>query len=491
MCPPGSTHREPVKARGPPAVESRGPPRFAFAAPPPGARACPPGKPPAAPPRGALGPAAQARPRPTPRAGLVLAENWAQAYATSDAFEPVWSAMNARGQVWPEGYKLLSGKVYHWERLCVPESRVWALVKEHHEWNAHVSAQRLKPDIELRFELPPGTNLADVLARVKQNCLVCQASHPPNWAVRQPIAMTPIPPGVMSSVCLDVFSMPQVEWDGMGYDAYLLCVDRLSGWMVARPTQSLGLTAQKAARLLLDTSWGEVGVPAIITSDQGSQFASQWWGAMCSRLGVRQAFSQAHRHQANGRAEVAGKVLQELLRKMHQDGRVNWVEALPRALRIYHDTNDPVLGMSPYKALFGRDRPLGGLPWVPEKQCREAQEFFDSMEKLDQELARKMNIFHDKVARQTNARRSKRPPYEVGDYVWFLRPKAVVGPKLETWWRGPFRIEARVGESSYMLKIPTTGPLAVHADQLKPCVWQELTDEGVPVQVPPLPAPTA
>ena len=51
------------------------------------------------------------------------------------------------------------------------------------------------------------------------------------------------------------------------------------------------------------------GIPAIITSDQGSQFVGQWWRTMCARLGIRQAYSQAYRHQANGRTEVAGKSL--------------------------------------------------------------------------------------------------------------------------------------------------------------------------------------
>ena len=58
---------------------------------------------------------------------------------------------------------------------------------------------------------------------------------------------------------------------------------------------------------------------------------------MCARLGIRQAFSQAHRPQANGRAEAAGRQLITRMRKMHADEGVNWVEALPRALLQIHD----------------------------------------------------------------------------------------------------------------------------------------------------------
>ena len=151
-------------------------------------------------------------------------------------------------------------------------------------------------------------------------------------------------------------------------------------------------------------------MPGIITSDRGPQFVSQWWETMCTRLGVHGVFSQAHRHQANGRAEVAGRVLQDLLRKLMLDHELNWVETLPRALRIHHDTLDPIMGMTPYQIMFGRDRALGGVPGDTEKECTEAQEFFDKMEEIDKLVAGKMQQAHDKVARQVNAHRHKRPP---------------------------------------------------------------------------------
>ena len=141
--------------------------------------------------------------------------------------------------------------------------------------------------------------------------------------------MTPIPERFMASVCLDVFIMPIATWEGSHYDAFLLCVDRHSGWMVAKPTQKSGLSGENAAHLMLDATWGEVGVPSVITSDQGPQFVSQWWQTMCSRLGIRCAYSQSHRPQANGRAEVAGRVLHDVLRNILVDHDLNLVEALP------------------------------------------------------------------------------------------------------------------------------------------------------------------
>ena len=174
---------------------------------------------------------------------------------------------------------------------------------------------------------------------------------------------------------MDVFSPPATEWHGKKYDALLLCVDRFSGWIVSIPTQKEGLSAEKAAHLMLENSWNTFGIPQIITSDRGANFAGRWWKTMCSRLGIRQAYSQAHRAQANGRAEVAGKTIYNLLRKMHTEERLNWVEALPRALRYHHNTIGEC-GFSPYQILFGRDRPEAGLPYEPPRKMPECGNIF-------------------------------------------------------------------------------------------------------------------
>jgi transposase InsO family protein len=179
--------------------------------------------------------------------------------------------------------------------------------------------------------------------------------------------MTPIPARIMESVSLDIFSPPPVFWQDRFYDACIVVVDRHSGWIVAIPTEKEGLTAEKAAHLVMEHGWSLFVEPRIITTDQGPQFTGQWWRTMCARLGVRTAFSQAYRPQANGRAERAGKTLWEILRKLDADHQVHWVEALPKVLRIHHDTpNDS--GLTPYNILFGRDRYDAGLPYEPSSR---------------------------------------------------------------------------------------------------------------------------
>jgi hypothetical protein len=279
--------------------------------------------------------------------------------------------------------------------------------------------------------------------------------------------MTPIPEAPLISVCVDIFSLPEVEWKENMYDAAVLCVDRHSGWMIAQPTQYKGLTAEKCAHLLLDGGWTHFGVPSVVTSDQGPQFAGQWFQTMCARLGIREAFSQAYHPQANGRAEVAGKQLIECLRKNHAEEEINWVEALPRALRYIHDRVGTA-GISPYKLLMGRDRPLAGLPYTPERECLDAHDYFNHLEELDSVVADQLDGDHLMAQRRHNAGIKKRPAFYVGDQVWIMKPKLVGGHKIQTYWTGPTTITSRTGASSFEVTTANGDTRAVHISQIQP-----------------------
>ena len=139
-------------------------------------------------------------------------------------------------------------------------------------------------------------------------------------------------------------------------------MDRHSGWIVAVKAQQKGLTGAKVAQKMLKHQWQIFGLPNVITSDQGSHFVSSWFQTLASGLGVRQAFSQAYHHQANGRAEMAGQQLMEKLRKMHADEGINWAECIASALKNIHDTPG-VSGLRPYPILFEMERNEPNMPY--------------------------------------------------------------------------------------------------------------------------------
>ena len=246
------------------------------------------------------------------------------------------------------------------------------------------------------------------------------------------------------------------------------------------PTQKLGLTAEKLGHLMMEHGWNIFGIPSIITSDQGPQFSGAWWRTICARLGIRTAFSQAHKPQSNGRAEVAGKQFYGILRKLHTDMHVNWVEALPRVLRIHNDSPN-CTGYSPYQFIFGRERNEAGIPYEPPTECEGAKQFFARMQKLDEKIAKLHFDRHQQVKERYNRDKKEMSSFKPDDIVWVLRPPPMGGNKMETWWLGPAKVIQRVGSTSYKVQIKPGVEWDCHREWMKPYVEDTILGRGVPL----------
>ena len=279
-----------------------------------------------------------------------------------------------------------------------------------------------------------------------------------------------MPPFLMDSVAVDLFAMPSVTHEGHEYDYMAVCVDRQSGWMVATPHSGKGLTADKVATAMY-RQWDMFGVPSVVASDRGPQFASAWWQTLCAAMGVRRSYGQAYHHQANGRAEVAGQRLMNLLKKLTVDVEVpeaSWVTLLPKALRHLHDAPGES-GLSPYEIVFGRHRPLQGLPQQPPREAEGALEFLERMRQLDISVAKRLNELHEKRWRTINSKRRAPPPFVVGSKVWY-KPEPQPGrDKLDPHWKRGV-VAGRVGRDSYVVELGPGVRREAHRSQLKPHV---------------------
>ena len=288
---------------------------------------------------------------------------------------------------------------------------------------------------------------------------------------------TLIPPVPMDNIAIDIFYMNPVTHESSTFDCFVLIVDRHSGWIVAFPENRVGLTAKRVARQTLLHHWDLFGLPRIVVSDKGPQFAAAFWKTLCSQLGIKNAFCHAGYHQGNGRAEVAGKVLKQFMRKIQGEHRdLNWVELLPIALR--HLRNTPGLtGYSPYQILFGRNPSLPGIPLPQISECQEATDFMEERRKMDVKVAEILNDLHTKELNSLNKSRKEPPCFSVGDKVWTLRPRGLSAEKLRSWWIGPCPITKRVSESSYELEISPGKFTTLHVSQLKPHFDNEFSAE--------------
>jgi hypothetical protein len=385
------------------------------------------------------------------------------------------------GDSWPKGYRVADGKLLKDGLWCVPESLMGKILRAQHSVSGHVGGERLLREASRHFQFSDPEKARRVAGRMQHTCGFCQAIEHPHQPLHLKVVPTPIPPHIMASVCIDLFVMPEVEFEGKMFNVFAACVDRHSGWVVVSEHHTRGLTAAVVAKSMYRKWWSPHGIPSVITSDRGPHFAGAWWRTMCAEHGVRHAYAQAHHHPANGRAEQVGSKLQKLLRANFAENGTSWVEALPRMVQQFND-QEGQSGLSPYEILYGRHRTYAGVPYEPPTRAEDAVNFFERQRKVDLEVAEKMNALQEKRTETLNHHRKELPPFRVGDKVWYLRPRGRPGEKLESYWLGPSQVTERRGEHSYVIQLQEGRLQEAHRSQLKPYVEGD-ADLGPPIKL--------
>ena len=399
---------------------------------------------------------------------VLLKRDWTEEYLQCPKWGGDWLvAVSEKVEEWPPGIEVFGGRMFFESCLCVPSSLTAQVVRQHHADCGHPGPDRLWADLQRRYAWADACLARRFSTAVARLCLTCQACEPPHFQVATVQEPTPVPPHIFDSIALDIFKMPLTKHEGREYDCFVLCVDRLSGFVYAWPEKEEGLTGKKVAQRMLE-KWETMGIPRMVTVDRGPQFVSGWWRALCGSLGVDIRYSQAYHHRANGRAERAGQSMQALLRKIHSDGKVNWVFALPKAVGMQNDLPG-VCGMSPYEVVFGRTRPIPGVPIPPRMQALDAQEFFNRRKLVDEQISTALMAAHKNQAQRFNERLKAKDAFVVGDLVWFLRPRTHATNKLLSWWIGPCPVKDRVGENSYIIEVKPGVEMDVHRQHMKLC----------------------
>ena len=114
------------------------------------------------------------------------------------------------------------------------------------------------------------------------------------------------------------------------------------------------------------------GIPTILTTDGGPQFASQAFSDFCRQWGIHHVLSSPHHHEANGAAEAAVKAMKALIAKTTTIGRIDADEFRSGLLEF---RNTPrAHGFSPGQLLYGRTLrlPAAHSPKRPEARVARA-----------------------------------------------------------------------------------------------------------------------
>lgn len=99
------------------------------------------------------------------------------------------------------------------------------------------------------------------------------------------------------------------------------------------------------------------GIPRSIVSDRDRLFVSNFWQELFKLSGTTLAFSFAYHPKIDGQTEVVNRSLETYLRCFSSNKPKNWSHWLAWAKYWFNTNFNQSIGMSSFRALYGRDPP--------------------------------------------------------------------------------------------------------------------------------------
>ena len=396
---------------------------------------------------------------------------------------PYMVAARLMALLWP-GPDIPDNKLVRIGGWCVPTLLVHRLVAEYHDALHFTtsSAEKHWKEINHRVE---GEGLYKAVELQCKTCPSCPIYTHDNKRRQGYMTPMPIPMEPMDSIALDVFHYLSTSHDGEVYDRMLLCVCRLSGYLIRIPIpqprhedKDEGLTGKRAAQLIMERWVHRFGAPREICSDRWPQFVSQYFQTLCSKIGARSTMCLAGRHQGNGKSENTGKQVRRAVAKaLTLKNGTNWVEVLPAVVRAWHETTGSS-GDTPNEIVFGKHNRTTGPPLVePEGVAQDAAHYFPRREELIALARRAMIHVQETMAHKYDKRRGMSNNFSKGDRVWVCCQRKNLGDKTCPYGDGPYEVLAKKAHDPYVNQVDQCGLVDVHVD----CLMKTVNSPRSPV----------
>jgi len=102
----------------------------------------------------------------------------------------------------------------------------------------------------------------------------------------------------------------------------IVAIEYFTKWVEAEPVTHI--TAHKVQHFVWKNIVCLFGIPRHLVFDNGTQFASQQLGKLCSELGIKQIYVSVEHPQTNGQVESTNRFLLRGLKRRLEKAKGTW-----------------------------------------------------------------------------------------------------------------------------------------------------------------------
>ena len=225
------------------------------------------------------------------------------------------------------------------------------LLSEAHDtiFGGHFGIEKTLEKIK-RYWFWPG--MAKDVEEYIKTCAVCQMTK--HSTQRSPGLLQPIkskyPWHVVTMDFVGKFSPGRLTGNTM----CLVIVDKFSKYIILESVPET-ITAEQTADIFMKRVVSQFGVPEVVISDRGPQFAADLWTRALKLMGSRAALATPHHPQTDGQSERAIQTLSRLIRSYAISQENEWEETLPLFQFTLNDAYCESTMSTPFRVLFGCD----------------------------------------------------------------------------------------------------------------------------------------
>ena len=370
------------------------------------------------------------------------------------------------------------------DKIVLPYSLRDQLIAFYHDEAGHPGRERTTLTIQQMYWW---SGLRTDVESYIGSCQYCQKHKPNNHTAKLPLQEYPTPtfPFEICNMDLTGADFPKTK---RGNKLILVIKDALTRYVEIVPIKAKNELV--IAKELVEKIYCRHGAPAILISDNGTEFINELMKQICVLLNIGRISTTPYHPQANGLVEQHNATLKSMLAVYVNRFQDDWDLYLPHVAYAYNTTISTATGFTPFCMLYGREARQLCNQWIEryEKDEGEKQEF---VVKLAAALQLGWDLAGAKkgptVARWNTIAKARLPfkEFEIGSrfflrtvptYLATTTQKTTLGEeealpaiskKLQAKWTGPHKVTKKFSPVLYETVINNV-PRVVHALHMKP-----------------------